>query len=481
MLFNSVHFLIFFPIVTALYFTIKHKYRWILLLLASYYFYMSWKPEYALLLLFSTIITFYTAIGISNTQNQKLKQFYLWMSIIINLSMLFFFKYFNFANDSVKEFLALFSIHFEPFVLNVLLPVGISFYTFQAISYSVDVYNNKVNPERNFGMYALYHSFFPQLVAGPIERAGNLLHQFYEEHRFEYKRVADGLKLMLWGFFKKVVVADRLAIIVNTVYNNVGDYTGLYLLVGTIFFAFQIYCDFSGYSDIAIGSAQIMGFRLMDNFKRPYFSKSIPEFWRRWHISLSSWFRDYLYIPLGGSRISVPRGYFNLFIIFLVSGLWHGAKWTFVIWGILHGTYMIFSLATKNGREYIVNKAGLGKFPRIHHLFKIAFVFSLVCFSWIFFRANNAHDALNIISKIFTNFSFDFSAHLLNIGWPTLIIALSSIALLEFVHLIQSHISIREFLDSKALYMRWWILIIIIISILLFGVFEQTEFIYFQF
>ena len=481
MLFNSIHFLIFFPIVITLYFIVKHKYRWILLLAASYYFYMSWKAEYAVLLLLSTIITFYTAIAMAKSSSQKLKQFYLWISILVNISMLFFFKYANFATDSVREFLALFSIHFEPFVLNVLLPVGISFYTFQAISYSIDIYNNKINPELNFGIYALYHSFFPQLVAGPIERAGNLLHQFYEEHKFEYKRVVDGLKLMLWGFFKKVVVADRLAIIVNTIYNNVGDYTGIYLLIGTIFFAFQIYCDFSGYSDIAIGSAQIMGFRLMDNFKRPYFSKSIPEFWRRWHISLSSWFRDYVYIPLGGSKISVPRWYFNLFSIFLISGLWHGAKWTFIIWGALHGIYMISSQITKKWRESIVDKTGLGKFPRIHYAFKIIFVFSLVCFSWIFFRANNVHDAFYIILKIFSNFNLEFSAHVLNIGWPTLIIALSSIALLEFVHIIQSYISIREFLDSKALYIRWSILVILIISILLFGEFSQTEFIYFQF
>ena len=320
MLFNSLHFLIFFPIVIVIYFCIPHKYRWILLLFASYYFYMSWKAEYVILILISTIIDYFVAIKISREDNEKMRKIYLLLSIITNIGLLISFKYLNFISSSVSEFLQLFSIQFSPIILDVLLPVGISFYTFQTLSYTIDVYRRRIKPERHFGIFAVYVSFFPQLVAGPIERGKNLLPQFLEKHYFDYIRVTNGLKLMLWGFFKKIVIADRLAVVVNAVYNNPTEFTGAPLILATVFFAFQIYCDFSGYSDIAIGTAQVMGYNLMDNFKRPYFAGSISEFWQRWHISLSTWFRDYLYIPLGGSRVSIPRWYFNLIIIFIVSG-----------------------------------------------------------------------------------------------------------------------------------------------------------------
>ena len=333
MLFNSIHFIFFFPIVVICYFLINPKYRWSLLLAASYYFYMSWNIKYLILILTSTIITYFSGIFIANTEMPSKRKIILALSLISNLSILFFFKYFNFTIDSINGILNTFNSGIGLPNMKFLLPVGISFYTFQALSYSIDVYRDKIKPEKHFGIYALYVSFFPQLVAGPIERSGNLIPQLKKKHTFEYNRVTDGLKLMLWGYVKKVVVADRLAIVVNNVYNNVHSYEGASLVLATVFFGIQIYCDFSGYSDIAIGAAHTMGYDLTDNFKRPYYSKTISEFWRRWHISLSTWFKDYLYIPLGGSRVSILRYYFNIFITFLISGLWHGANWKFAIWG----------------------------------------------------------------------------------------------------------------------------------------------------
>ena len=347
MLINSIHFLIFFPIVVAIYFSIAQKYRWILLLIASYYFYMSWKAEYIIWIIISTIITYVVGIKIYNSTSVKQKKMYLLVSLLSSAGMLFVFKYFNFFSDSVRTILEQFSIQLNPITLKILLPVGISFYTFKTISYTIDVYRGEIEPQKHLGIFAVYISFFPQLIAGPIERARSLLPQLYEIHYFEYQRVTDGLKLMLWGFFKKVVIADGLALVVDKVFNNVHDYTGTSLLLATFFFAFQIYGDFSGYSDIATGSAQIMGIKSMDNFKRPYFSRSISEFWKRWHISLSSWFKDYLYIPLGGNRVSIPRWYLNLLIVFIVSGLWHGAKWTFAVWGALHGFYLVFDTSIR--------------------------------------------------------------------------------------------------------------------------------------
>jgi D-alanyl-lipoteichoic acid acyltransferase DltB (MBOAT superfamily) len=323
--------------------------------------------------------------------------------------------------------------------------------------------------------------FFPQLVAGPIERAKNLIHQFYQEHYFDYKRVTDGLKLMLWGFFKKVVIADKLSAIVGAVYNNPTQFTGTPLILATVFFAFQIYCDFSGYTDIAIGAAQVMGFKLMDNFKRPYFSKSLSEFWKRWHISLSSWFRDYLYIPLGGNRISVPRKCANLFIVFLVGGLWHGANWTFVIWGALHGFYLIFETIAMPLKNRILEITRLVNFPRLIQLTGISFTFILVNIGWIFFRAKNVSDAFYILTHLFTNISFNIPRLNMGIGWSGFIYCSAIIGFMEFIHLIQEHRSIRQFLDTKSIWFRWTIYIILIYAILFFGVFNKTQFIYFQF
>ncbi len=440
---------------------------------------MSWKAEYIILIMISTLIDYLAGIQIFKSKTQKRKTFFLIISIITNLGLLFAFKYFNFFSESVRAVLQQFSIQLNPITLKVLLPVGISFYTFQTLSYTIDVYRGKIKPEKHLGIFAVYVSFFPQLVAGPIERAKNLLPQFYEKHDFDYKRITNGLKLMLWGFFKKVVIADRLAIIVDIVYNNVDGYTGLPLILATFFFAFQIYCDFSGYSDIAIGSAQIMGFRLMDNFKRPYFSRSIAEFWRRWHISLSSWFKDYVYIPLGGNKLKIPRWSLNIMVVFIISGLWHGANWTFIIWGALHGIYIIMGRLTKSLKNKIKEVLLLDKFPYIKQTLQVIITFTLVSLGWILFRANSLSDAIYIYTHLLANLSF--KGAYLGVERIDIFLALFFIGLMEFVHLIQEHVRMREFLSNKPLPLRWGIYITIIISILLFGVFNNTEFIYFQF
>jgi len=481
MLFNSLHFLVFFPIVVALYFSIPHRHRWIMLLISSYYFYMSWKAEYIFLIIISTLIDYVVGIQIYRSKNPRRKRLFLLLSLFSNLGLLFAFKYFNFFSESFRLLLAQYSIPLDPITLKVLLPVGISFYTFQTLSYTIDIYRGKIKPQKHLGIFAVYVSYFPQLVAGPIERAKNLLPQLLEKHNFEYKRVTDGLKLMLWGFFKKVVIADHLAVTVNMVYNNLGDYTGTSLWIAILFFAFQIYCDFSGYSDIAIGASQVMGISLMDNFRRPYFSKSISEFWKRWHISLSTWFKDYLYIPLGGNRVAVPRWYFNLMVVFIVSGLWHGANWTFVIWGALHGAYLVLSIITQKFRDRAAAFTLLSKYPQVHSMFKIAVTFVLVNIGWVFFRANSLSDAVYVFTHLFKGISFNIPELNIGIGFIGLIYSLGIIAFMEFIHIIQEHVRMRQFLSDKPIAMRWSIYLAIIALLVLFGVFDNTEFIYFQF
>ena len=363
---------------------------------------------------------------------------------------------------------------------DVLLPVGISFYTFQTLSYSIDVYRGRKTPETHLGIFALYVAFFPQLVAGPIERSHRLLHQFYQQHNFDHRRVSDGLKLMAWGLFKKVVIADRLAIVVNNVYNDPTAYAGIPLLVATYFFAFQIYCDFSGYSDIAIGAAQIMGIDLMQNFKQPYFSRSIPEFWRRWHISLSSWFKDYLYIPLGGNRLSQPRVYLNLMLVFVISGLWHGANWTFLIWGALHGSYILVTLWTTDLRRKAEALLGLTRRPVLLAGLQVFITFHLVTFAWIFFRANSLSDALYIMTHLFHGIRLTGTGT--GVGPYDLFIALLAILLLELVHVLQRQKgSLRQLIAIQPVWLRWTAYYGLTISILIFGKFGVNEFIYFQF
>jgi alginate O-acetyltransferase complex protein AlgI len=491
MLFNSIHFLIFFPIVTTLYFLLPQKFRWAMLLAASCYFYMVFKPIYILILGFTIFIDYVAGVLIANSEGKR-RKWYLIASIVANIGVLAIFKYYNFLNHSWVDLVGFSGLNLPiPPFLEILLPIGLSFHTFQSLSYTIEVYRKKVPPERNLGIFALYVMFYPQLVAGPIERPQNVLHQFYEKHYFEYERVRLGLQLMMWGMFKKVVIADRCAAFANAVYNDVHSFSGISLIIGTVFFAFQIYCDFSGYSDIALGSAQVMGYKLMTNFERPYFAKSIAEFWKRWHISLSTWFRDYLYISLGGNRVSKPRQYLNLFLTFLISGLWHGANWTYVIWGGLNGLYLIAELQWQG----LVNRLREGKKGIVKlavNIGLILFTFSLTCFAWIFFRANSISDALYVATHLFDGFT-QLPTNLLSPQFVKFNILLSKdkwhfafavigILVLMITHYFQRGTSGRTVLNRQSIVVRWSFYFAIVFAILFFGAFnESQQFIYFQF
>ena len=486
MLFNSLHYFIFFPLITAIYFSLPHKYRWYLLLGASYYFYMAWEPAYIILILLSTIIDYVTSILIYSSQKRNVKIWFLLLSLSTNFTLLFAFKYYNFFVTTLNTIFPIIGTNYQAALSNYLLPVGISFYTFQSIGYTIDVFRGDHKPERNFGLFSLYVAFFPQLVAGPIERSINLLPQFYKKIVFDYDRVALGLKIICWGLFKKMVVADRLGYYVDRVYNQPKEYSGLSLFIATVFFSFQIYCDFSGYTDVAIGSAKVLGFDLMENFRRPYFSKSISEFWKRWHISLSSWFRDYLYIPLGGNRVSTSRLYLNIIIVFILSGLWHGANWTFIIWGFFHGSCLIMSLATNKSREWLTTKLLMDRYPAWHNLFKVIFTFSLVTFSWIFFRAHSLTDALYItkqIALLFINMHLNNNfLYEITTGFPrAFITSLLAITILIGVDFFERKRSIWSYLSSQPTIVRWSAYYILIFSIIMFGVHKASPFLYFQF
>lgn len=471
MLFNSFEFLIFFPLVCIIYFLLRdNRWRVPFLLVASYYFYMNWKPVYAVLILTSTVLTYACGLLVENhAEDKRKKKFYLVVSLIINFAILFFFKYYNFINESIFSVLELAGLRWPVPNLDVLLPVGISFYTFQAVGYSIDVYRGTIKAERNFMTYALFVSFFPQLVAGPIERAKNLLPQFHEEHAFSYDNAVEGLKQMIWGFFMKLCVADVLAEYVNAVYNNVPQHNGTSMIIATIFFTFQIYCDFGGYSNIAIGAAKVMGFRLMENFNRPYLSLNIKEFWKRWHISLSSWFMDYVYIPLGGNRVSYPRHLLNLAITFLVSGVWHGANWTFVLWGGVHSVYQV---GTNIFRKFVYK-------PKYDvwwsKLLGTAACFIAVAFAWIFFRANNVGDAFTIIGKIFSNPGVPF------FDLMVMLTGGLGLTVLIFKDLKDQFGWNVNFMHSRYNIVRYASVVALISYILLFGSFTSGQFIYFQF
>jgi D-alanyl-lipoteichoic acid acyltransferase DltB (MBOAT superfamily) len=365
--------------------------------------------------------------------------------------------------------------------LDIILPIGLSFHTFQAMSYTIEVYFGRQKAERHFGIYSLYVMFYPQLVAGPIERPQNLLHQFYEKHSFDYQRVTDGLKLMAWGFFKKLVIADRLALFVNNIYTQPALHDGTSLAIATILFSYQIYCDFSGYSDIAIGAAQVMGFKLMLNFDRPYACKSISEFWRRWHISLSTWFKDYVYIPLGGNRVPVLKVYRNLFITFFLSGLWHGASWTFVFWGALNGVYLIAGAATKAWRKTFVNYIKLDKFPALHKTLQIITTFGLICFAWIFFRAESIADTFIIIKRIFCGPWGGIESIFCGRSKIDFLIAVFAIIILEAIQLWANRDNLISRVNALPTYIRWLLYYLFVLSIILFGLLGTSKFIYFQF
>lgn len=491
MLFNSVHFIVFFVAVVPLYFLVPMRWRHIWLLFASYYFYISWSARYALLLALSTLITFASGVLISraNTAAQNIKRqhffkkMWLVLSFATNLAILFFFKYFNFAAGSLSLVLGKIGVTAAAPSFNILLPVGISFYTFQALSYTADVYRG-LKAEKNLLKYALFVSFFPQLVAGPIERTSNLLSQINSPKPFCYENAKNGLWLMLWGYFQKLVIADRAAILVNQVYGNHQNYGSVPLVLATVLFAVQIYCDFCAYSDIAIGAAQAMGFSLRENFHRPYFARSIADFWRRWHISLSSWFRDYLYIPLGGSRRGRLYKYRNVMLTFLASGLWHGANWTYVVWGFFHGFLQIAGDILKPFRQKALGFFRVKTTAFSHHILQTFVTFIFVCIGWVFFRAESVGQALQILSRMAMGSRFMGIAEM-GLNWQNLLVLAASICLLFATSIARTRLSLRQSLARQNLWFRWLFLLLAIFAVLVFGVygpgFNASQFIYFQF
>jgi alginate O-acetyltransferase complex protein AlgI len=476
MLFNSIHFFLFFVVVTTLYFLLPYRFRWFLLLGSSCYFYMAFIPVYILILGFTIVIDYFAGIWLEKTKGEK-RKYWLIASLIANIGVLALFKYYNFLNNNLSEILKTFGYQNIVPNLSIILPIGLSFHTFQAMSYTIEVFRGNQKAEHKFGIYALYVMFYPQLVAGPIERPQNLIHQLYEKHSFDFDRIVEGLKLMLWGLFMKIVIADRLAIYVNAVYNNPDQHNGATLLLATVFFAFQIYCDFAGYSCMAIGAAKVMGFKLMMNFNRPYFSQSISEFWKRWHISLSTWFRDYLYISLGGNRVSIPRWYLNLLLVFVISGLWHGANWTFIIWGTLNGFYLIFAIITAKWRKKVNDFIGISRLPNINSAIQIIITFVLTCFTWIFFRADNVQVAISIIKKIFSSSGPLFIGELQQVLYGTAGICFLLLIEIRGEYYNQSALPFKtnHWLKEQLAYG------ILIFLILTAGVFDGGQFIYFQF
>ena len=507
MTFNSIDFLIFFPVVTGIYFVIPRRLRYLWLLISSYYFYMAWNPKYALLIAFSTVATYVCSLALDHLHKKgtavQQRKWVLAACVLINLGILALFKYGNFFLENMQRLLSMAGFSPSGRRLDLLLPVGISFYTFQALSYTFDVYKGKISAEKNLLRYALYVSFFPQLVAGPIERSTSLLPQIRNVEKidvWDLDRVRDGYMLMLWGLFQKLVIADRMSIFVETVVNGWQDYGFLEIAVAAVFFAFQIYCDFGGYTNIARGAAMVMGFHLMNNFSQPYLAENIKDFWRRWHISLTTWFTDYLYIPLGGNRKGTLRKYLNILIVFGVSGLWHGASWNFVVWGLLHGFYRImgefrstliakFSRPRKAARMEAQSNAktagsehGTLSIGRLYH---IAVTFILVDFGWIFFMSGNLTRALALIRQMFTRLQgIGFRSS--GLGKIDLICLLFGLAILLAVDILhEKRISVFSAVSRKPVWIRWGLymgLLWATIMLRVYGdVFDNSTFIYFQF
>lgn len=484
--FNSLQYYLFLPAVILLYYILPVKLRNPLLLIASYFFYMCWQPTYALLMLTSTAITYFCSRCIAQYPGRK--KLWLASSLVLNLAILFFFKYFNFAASLITDILNAANLQVMAPSLDVLLPVGISFYTFQALGYTIDVYRGDIAAEKSFPTYALFVSFFPQLVAGPIERSRNLLPQFREVHRFSWENIKAGLLPFFWGLFKKIVIADQLAVIVNTVYAAPENFLPYQLVAATIAFAFQIYCDFSAYSDIARGSAIMLGFRLMRNFNSPYFATSVQDFWRRWHISLSTWFRDYLYFPLGGSRCSKARHCLNLLIVFAVSGLWHGAALTFIIWGLLNGLYQVVSLLTAPARKKIQQALHVQDGNPLLTIFRYAITFALICIAWVFFRAESLGDAtyiLNVVAGLIPSAGDLGQAHL-SMGLDAANKIMVIVAML--VLLAVDYLGLRHNLAEKinnTIIPRYVIYFLLLAAIFIFGSYgvgyDPQDFVYFQF
>lgn len=471
MLFNTIEFVLFLPAIIIFYFLIPPKFRWILLLAASYYFYMSWKVEYIFLIVFSTLVDYSTGLLMERKKTKRGKLPLLIISLLTNLGLLFFFKYFNFASTNLNHLFQYIEVDYQTPIMQFLLPVGISFYTFQTLSYSIDVYFGRQKAEKHLGYFALYVSFFPQLVAGPIERFSRLSPQLKAYHSFSYDNLVNGLRLILYGLFIKMVIADNLAGIVDVIYSNPAEFSSQNILVGILFYSFQIYSDFYGYSIIAIGSALIMGIRIMDNFKTPYLAKNIAEFWQRWHVSLSTWFRDYLYFPLGGNRVKKLRWFINILIVFLVSGIWHGANWTFLIWGGIFGAVYLI--------ESIINKRlGWEKEAKpfsVSHIVLAAKTFIIVTFIWIFFRSQSFDESITVLRYLFGNYDIVGEPLIIpNYLWFWFIVFIVSDILLY-------NTRFDKWLAKVPLIGRWAVYGILIFSIVVFAGVENFPFIYFQF
>lgn len=482
MLFNSIDFAIFLPIVFFLYWVVVNKNLQLqnfLLLVASYVFYGWWDWRFLSLIAFSTLVDYSLGVLLGKEEKESKRKVYLWTSIIVNLGFLGFFKYYNFFVESFVDAFTFFGQEIEIGTLNIILPVGISFYTFQTLSYTIDVYKLNLEPTKNFIAFGAFVSFFPQLVAGPIERASNLLPQILKKRSFNYCEAKDGLRLMLWGLFKKVVIADSLSPIVNDIFSNYSTLSSPVLIMGAIFFAFQIYGDFSGYSDIAIGTAKLFGIELMSNFKFPYFSKNIGEFWRRWHISLSTWFRDYLYIPLGGSRGSKMVGIRNVFAIFLVSGFWHGANWTFIFWGLFHALLFLPSFLIGTNRKYAeVKNTRLNVLAMISNVYRTLLTFILVTIGWVFFRSETITDSFIYLKRIGSSFSGIPYIHPNGYRLVDYIVLLVFFIVYEYI--IRNNE--RKPIGFKNRYVRLFVYVLLVFLMLLFyddGV--DRSFIYFQF
>jgi alginate O-acetyltransferase complex protein AlgI len=486
MLFNSIEFLLFFPIVTILYFLLPHKVRWLHLLLASCIFYMFFVPIYIVILFGTIIVDYFAGILIENAEGKK-KRWFLVMSLVANIGVLAVFKYYNFFIGNIDDALHFFGIHADLPLLKILLPIGLSFHTFQAMSYTIEIYREEQKAERHFGVYALYVMFYPQLVAGPIERPQNMLHQFHEHHKLDYDNVARGLRQMLWGIVKKVVIADRLGLVTVQIFDKPHVQSGIGIMIGAIFFIFQIFCDFSGYSDIAIGAARVMGFKLMTNFNHPFHSRSISEFWKRWHISLSTWFNDYLYMPI----VYGLRKHGNLAVIvavlvtFLISGFWHGADWQYILWGLFLGLVIVYEILTKHIRAVFFSKLprGLGNFIALATTFTYIFVIG------IFFRAKNAGDAFYMIRKLASvpgeliqimggrKMGFLHLPNLYNFVFP----GFALIFFLELTHVLDNKFKLKETFGQRPTWVRWSLYYTGLILLLFFGVYEKQQFIYYQF
>jgi alginate O-acetyltransferase complex protein AlgI len=482
MLFTSIDFAVFLPIVFLLYWFVTNnnlKLQNLLIVISSYLFYGWWDWRFLSLILFSSLVDYFIGLGLLKEENQTKRKILLWISILVNLSFLGFFKYYNFFLDNFTTAFSFFGNELNANSLNIILPVGISFYTFQTLSYSIDVYKRNLEPTKDFIAFSAFVSFFPQLVAGPIERATHLLPQFYTKRTFDYAKAVDGMRQILWGLFKKIVIADNCAEYANLIFNNSDEYSGSTLVLGAIFFTFQIYGDFSGYSDIAIGTSRLFGFDLMRNFNFPYFSRDMAEFWRRWHISLSTWFRDYLYFPLGGSRGGTWMKVRNTFIIFIVSGFWHGANWTFIVWGALNAIYFLPLLLTNNNRNNLETVAQGKVFPSLKELSFMVLTFGFIVFAWIFFRANNIGHAISYISEIFSHSLFTTPTFEGRYDAMVTLFLIVVFVLIEWQGR-EGQYAISNFGLKWNRYKRYAMYYAIIIAIFWFGGKEQ-QFIYFQF